>query len=60
MGPNEKDYPNEFDYPKKGRFGELLPAGGDEKNSEFKAKKIEFFRLKVSKIWKQNKFHYEF
>ena len=46
-GPDEKNYPNKFKYPNTGRFGELLPAG-DEKNPEFKAKKIEFFRLIVT------------
>ena len=46
-GPDETKYPNKFKYPNTGRFGELLPAG-DEKNPEFKAKKIEFFRLIVT------------
>jgi len=40
--------PNEFTYPYKGRNNDYLLAGG-EKNPEFKAKKIEFFRFKVSK-----------
>ena len=59
VGPNERDYPNEFTYPYKGRNNDYFLAG-DEKNPEFKAKKIEFFRFKVSKKWKQNSFHYEF
>ena len=46
-GPDEKNYPNKFKYPNTSRFGELLPSG-DAKNPEFKAKKIEFFRLIVT------------